>query len=111
MSEPTLTQVFGANAVQDANTLTISKADLASVGLTANATNTAESLIVALLLKASSYLNETNQSNTNTDIQVTIANSGFPQIVVRNNANYRQITYNVNLQTIDNGFVIDPDNY
>ncbi|MGI2909591.1 hypothetical protein AABK37_41075, partial [Hassallia sp. VBCCA 56010] len=33
--------------------------------------NTAESLLVALILKAASYLNETNQS-TNNDIQVTI---------------------------------------
>jgi hypothetical protein len=110
MAEPTLAQVFGSNATQDANTLTISKADLTSVGLTASANNTAESLVVALILKAASYLTETNQSS-NPDIQITIADSGFPQIVSRNNSQYRQITYNVNLQTPDTGFTIDPDNY
>ncbi len=111
MAEPTLQQVFGANATQNSTTLTISKADLAVVGLTASATNTAESLIVALMLLAGLYLKPTNQDTVNTDIQVTIADSGFPQLVSRNSAQWRQVTYNVNLQTADNGFAIDPDNY
>lgn len=110
MAEPTLSQVFGSNATQDATTLTIPKADLASVGLTASANNTAESLIVAILLKAADYLKDTNQQ-TNTDIQVTIADSGFPQIVTRNNVQYRQVTFNINLQTPDTGFTLDPNNY
>ncbi|MEH2145299.1 hypothetical protein [Nostoc sp.] len=110
MAEPTLQQVFGANASQTATTLTIAKADLASVGLTALASNTAESLMVGLLLKAAAYLKDSNQT-TDPDIQVTIADSGFPQLVNRNSAQWRQITYNVNLQTPDTGFAIDPDNY
>ena len=52
MPEPTLTQIFGAGAAQTATVLTIAKADLAAVGLTASSTNTAESLFVALLLQA-----------------------------------------------------------
>lgn len=111
MAEPTLIQVFGANATQTLSTLTISKTDLATVGLTASATNTAESLIVALLLLAGSYLKATNQTSVNTDIQVTIDDSGYPQLVSRNSLNWRQITYNVNLQTPDTGLTIDPDNY
>jgi hypothetical protein len=111
MPEPTLTQVFGVNATQTSTTLTISKADLVSVGLTASASNTAESLIVALLLMAGQYLKTTNQDSVNTDIQVTITDSGFPQLVSRNSTQWRQITYNVNLQTPDTGFTIDPDNY
>lgn len=110
MAEPTLTQVFGSGASQDANTITIQKTALATVGLTANSNNTAESLMVSIVLLAASYLNETNQT-ANPDIQVTIADSGFPQIVNRNSNQYRQITYNVNLQTVDTGFTIDPDNY
>ena len=110
MPEPTLIQVLGTGATQDATTLTIQKSALATVGLTASANNTAESLFVALLLLAANYLNDTNQT-TNVDIQVTIADSGFPQIVNRNSAQWRQITYNVNLQTPDTGFSIDPDNY
>jgi hypothetical protein len=110
MAEPTLVQVFGAGATQDATTLTILKSDLASVGLTASASNTAESLLVALILKAAAYLNDTTQT-TNADVQVTIADSGFPQIVIRNSTTYRQITYNLNLQKIDTGFTLDPDDY
>lgn len=110
MAEPTLQEVFGANASQNLTTLTITKADLASVGLTASATNTAESLIVAILLKAKVELNDTKQA-TNSDIQITVEQSAFPQIISRNSQNYRQITFNVDLQTIDNSFSIDPDNY
>ncbi|MBE9050651.1 hypothetical protein IQ243_09535 [Nostocales cyanobacterium LEGE 11386] len=42
MAEPTIAQVFGDNATQDTNTITITKADLVSTGLTASANNTAE---------------------------------------------------------------------
>ncbi len=110
MAEPTLQEVFGTNASQTATTLTITKADLTSVGLTASANNTAESLIVAILLKAKEYLSDTNQA-TNNDIQVTVEQSAFPQIISRNSQNYRQITFNVDLQTVDTSFNIDPDNY
>ncbi|MBW4642921.1 MAG: hypothetical protein KME23_07985 [Goleter apudmare HA4340-LM2] len=110
MAEPTLSQVFGSNATQDSTTFTISKADLASVSLTASANNTAESLVVAILLKAAAYLKDSSQQ-LDPDIQVTIADSGFPQIITRNNIQYRQVTFNVNLQTVDTGFVLDPDDY
>lgn len=110
MAEPSLSQVFGANATQTSTTLTITKADLASVGLTASANNTAESLIVALILKAAEYLNETNQT-TNPDIQVTIADSNFPQLVTRNSSQYRQTTYNLNLQTLSPTYTLDPDDF
>jgi hypothetical protein len=111
MAIPTLAQVFGASAQQNEGALTISKADLVATGLTINANNTAQALFVAILLKAANYLSTTNQTSVNTDIQITIADSGFPTVTSRNNANYRQITYNINLQTLDTGFTIDPDNY
>ncbi|MDZ8083197.1 MAG: hypothetical protein RMZ69_23835 [Nostoc sp. ChiQUE01a] len=107
MAEPTLQQVLGANATQDATTITIVKADL--TGLTASANNTAESLVTGIILKASGYLNSTNQA-TNTDIQITIEDSNFPQVVTRNNTQYRQTTYNVNFQSADN-YTLDPDNF
>ncbi|WP_375471094.1 hypothetical protein, partial [uncultured Nostoc sp.] len=84
---------------------------LATVGLSASSSNTAESLMVALLLLGATYLNTTNQDSVNTSIQVTIADSGFPQIVTRNSSQYRQITYNVNLQTPDTGLTVNPNNY
>ncbi|RUT08430.1 hypothetical protein DSM106972_015980 [Dulcicalothrix desertica PCC 7102] len=110
MAEPTLAQVFGANATQDASFLTISKSDLALVGLTPLADNTAESLKVAILLLAAIELNETKQE-TNPDIQVVISAGTTPSIISRNDANYRQVTYTVELQTLDTATTIDPDNY
>ena len=111
MAEPTLQQVFGANATQTATQLIISKADLAAVGLTASATNGGESLLVAMFLLARSYLTETNQT-TNPEQSITITDSFAPDAIVnRNNQNYRQRTYSVNLQKLDTGFNINPDDY
>ncbi|WP_017317106.1 hypothetical protein [Mastigocladopsis repens] len=110
MAEPTLTEVFGLGASQTDAQLIISKADLAAVGLTPAANNRAEQLFVALLLKVQAYLNPTSQE-TNPDIQIIIEEGTFPSIVFRNNQNYRQTTYTVNLQKLDNSSAIDPDDY
>lgn len=109
MPEPLGTDVFGPGFQQTATTFTIAKADLAAVGLTPTANNSAESLIVAILLLAQKYLNDDNQA-TNPDIQVTIA-QGFDSLVTRNNATYRQRSYTIDLQKIDNSPTIDPDDY
>lgn len=50
MQSLTLQQLFGTNAVQDNQSLVIRKSDLP--GLTPSANNTAESLLVAILLQA-----------------------------------------------------------
>lgn len=50
MENLTLQQLFGANAVQDSQTLTVRKSDLP--GLTQSANNHAESLLVGILLIA-----------------------------------------------------------
>ncbi|MFP5270325.1 hypothetical protein [Coleofasciculus sp.] len=109
MAEPTIEQVFGANSTQNLDDWVISKSDLQSVGLTPSATNTAESLFVALFLMAKIYLNQINQQ-TNPDIQVTIED-GFPSLVERNGITYRQRSFNVYLETPDSGSEIDPDNF
>jgi hypothetical protein len=49
MISNTLTQLFGANATQDNQSLVIRKSDLP--GLTPSSNNTAESLLVAILLQ------------------------------------------------------------
>lgn len=108
MAEPTLLQVFGANASQTATTLTITKADL--IGLTARVDNTAESLLAAINLKAKAYLNPTNQE-TNPDIQITIEESDFQSFVLRNSRSYRQRTLSINLEQLDTVGAIDPDSY
>lgn len=48
----TLTQLFGNSASQTATELVIQKSDLAAVGLTPQANNHAEQLVVAILLQA-----------------------------------------------------------
>ncbi len=112
MPEPTLTAIFGAGATQTATTLSIAKADLAAVGLTATATNSAESLFVALLLLAKAALTPTAQE-TNPDQSITVAQAdfNFQTLVERNSQTYRQSTYTVNLQKLDTGATIDPDDY
>lgn len=109
MAEPTLQQVFGANATQTATTLTITKADLSAVGLTQNANNTAESLFVGLLLLAKSYLTDASL-NSNPDQSISIVDS-FDSLVTRGTNQYRQKTYSVNLQKLDAASGIDPDDY
>lgn len=109
MPEPLITDIFGPGANQSADVLTISKVALASVGLVPAATNSAESLFVAVLLLAQKYLNDENQA-TNPDIQITIAQA-FDSLVTRNNTNYRQRSYSVNLQKLDDSIAINPNDY
>ncbi|MBE9213712.1 hypothetical protein IQ247_13730 [Plectonema cf. radiosum LEGE 06105] len=109
MAEPTLQDVFGANAIQDEFTLTITKADL--TGLTATANNTAESLLVGLLLKARSYLNQTN-FDTNIDQSVLIE-SGLSSFLSRgvDNTTYRTDSMTVSLAKVDTAGILSPDDY
>jgi hypothetical protein len=109
MAEPTLTQVFGTSAAQDATTLTITKADL--TGLTPSANNTAESLLVAIIVKALSALTQTN-FDSNTDQSIYIA-TGFPTFTFRgiNNDSYRIDQFTINLAKPDTAATIDPDDY
>lgn len=109
MAKPTLTQVFGAGAVQDATSLTIAKADLASVGLTADAADSAESLVVALLLKWKEYLNSTNR-DANLD-QVVYLEDGFASLTTRNNQEYQQRSITCYFEKQNTNTSIDPDDY
>jgi hypothetical protein len=109
MSKPTLQSVFGANAVQDATTITILKADLPT--LTASANNTAESLVVALSLKWQAGLTETN-FNSNIDQSIYVG-TGYPNFAFRgtNNTQYRVDQLTFNLAKIDTANTIDADDY
>lgn len=112
MAEPTITQVFGSGATQTATTLTIHKAALATVGLTADANNTAESLFVAMLLLAKNQLTVANQVlNVEQGITVADQDFDFQTLVSRNNAIYRQTTYSIKLQKVDTASVINPNDY
>ncbi len=110
MAEPTLQQIFGTNSTQTATELVISKADL--TGLTASANNSAESLFVAILLKAKSFLTTANY-DLNIDQSVTVVTPDFnaQSLVTRNNIQYRQYSETVNLYKVDSSSAIDPDDF
>lgn len=109
MAEPTLQEVFGSGATQDATTITILKSDLP--GLTATSDNTAESLLVGILLKNLAGLSQTN-FDTNLDQSIYVA-TGFPNFAFRgpDNSQYRVDQLTVNFAKFDTGGVIDPDDY
>lgn len=111
MAQETLQQVFGANVTQTATTLTINKADLAAVGLTANAANNPGELFTALLLNAQAgAYNSTNQG-TNPEVPITITESTYPSIDVRNSQNYLQQNFTVSFETVLAATTVNPMNY
>lgn len=109
MSEPTLEQVFGTGASQDANQLVISKAALAAVGLTPTIDNTAESLFAAIHKIAINSLSAQNQTlNPDQHVSLQAANS-----TVFETAYGTRLRQNV-LVGFDNPFInpgITPDDY
>lgn len=109
MAEPTLTEIFGAGATQDADTITIVKADLPR--LTPAAFNRAESLLTGIVLKAQSGLSKTGFDN-NLDQSIYI-DQGYPSFTFRgtNNDSYRVDQLTINLSKPDTNAEIDPNNY
>jgi hypothetical protein len=87
MAEPTLTAVFGANATQTSTDLVIKKSDLVEAGLTPSADNTAESLLLAIILKFKLVLTDAAR-DTNIDQSVAVVDGYSPSITTRNNAVY-----------------------
>ncbi|MBD2516868.1 hypothetical protein H6G93_17955 [Nostoc sp. FACHB-973] len=111
MAEPSLTAVFGANATQTSTDLVIKKSDLTSVGLTPGANNTAESLLLAVNLKAQEALTEAAR-DTNIDQSVTLTDGFSPSITTRNNAIYLRNTISIEVdKELTGADVIDPDDY
>lgn len=111
MAEPTLQEVFGQNATQDANTITIRKSDLAVTGLTASANNTGESLLVALVVFAARSLTEANRTSDTANRNVSVNYSG-QDLVDQSTAGYfRRDAYSVLLYKTTTLATIDPDDY
>jgi hypothetical protein len=110
MAEPSLISLFGASATQSSTLLTLTKADFAT--LTASSSNTAESLLVALLLKWQSILTSTAQS-TNPDQSVRVE-KGSESIVTdfnQNNAQYVEVPFTITLRKAYTALTIDPDDF
>jgi hypothetical protein len=110
MAEPTLQEIFGANATQNATDIIIKKADLP---MTAAETNRGEQVLAGIIKKASTSLTDANFSN-NPDQSISIA-AGFDQLAYRT-VNNNQITLAQTQLTI--GFAkvyttagITPDDY
>jgi hypothetical protein len=109
MAEPILTAIFGSSATQTATQLIISKADLATVGLTASATNTAESLLAAIIALAQPALGETTYGS-NLEQSIVIVD-GTDSLTTRGNITYRQKTKTIEFFKVDNLGIFDPDDY
>lgn len=109
MTEPTLVFVFGAGATQDANSITIQKASLATKGLVPTAQNSAEGLFVAIMLVAADAL-PPEKLATNPDQSISIE-KGFESLETRGNETYRQTTFNINLQKLAPTTPIRADDY
>lgn len=109
MAVPTLADIFGPGASQTATSITISKADLPT--LTASATNTAQQLLVAILLKAQAILNPTAR-DSNPDIKATIDYGGQTIFPIANSTDLdRQDTYTVTLHKTIASVQVDADDY
>lgn len=109
MAEPTLAAIFGSSVTQTSTTLTISKTDLATVGLTASATNTPESLLAAIIVLAQASLGELTYE-TNLDQSITIID-GADSLVTRGSTTYRQKTKTIEFFKVDTSGNFDPDDY
>ncbi|MGB6297138.1 MAG: hypothetical protein WBF90_13295 [Rivularia sp. (in: cyanobacteria)] len=109
MAEPSLQEIFGAGATQDVNSLIIDKADLVAIGLTASATNTAESLLAAIIAIAQQTLTTTRQ-DANPEQSITIEDS-IESLTTRNNQTYRQLSKSLNFEKLDTQSAFDPDDY
>ncbi|WP_414622045.1 hypothetical protein [Calothrix sp. CCY 0018] len=111
MAEPTLQEIFGTGASQDLASLTIDKTDLTAVGLTADANNTGESLLIAVLLKAREYLTQANY-DANLD-QSVLVDDGLPSFLNRgvDSTPYRTDQLTVTLSKVDTNQIINPDDY
>jgi hypothetical protein len=109
MATPTLTQVFGSNATQTATQLIISKNDLVVTGLSASATNSADSLLAAIIAFSQSALADANVT-TNVGQTIGIADS-FQSITTISSTNYLVTSKTVNFYKPFTSGGFDPDDY
>ena len=71
-----LEQVFGPGTTQDATTITIPKANFASFGLTATATNNPQALLFCIVRYASNHLTEARRADDRAIQPITITLAG-----------------------------------
>lgn len=110
MAEPTLQQVFGAGATQDANTLTISKSALTAKGLQANGENSAEALLVAIVMLANDALSETSRATDLENRTVTVVYSG-QDLISQGGKTFQRDAFSVLLYKETQYAAINPNDY
>jgi hypothetical protein len=114
MAEPTLTDIFGTGALQDATTLTIQKSALQAVGLTVSANNKAEALLSAILKLAAVTLTSDSRDN-NIDQSILVDTGNTPSFTTRTSGTttntYIRDTITVELDKLYSSTGIDPDDY
>jgi hypothetical protein len=109
MAEPTLEQLFGVGTTQTATTLTIPKSGLLAVGLTASATNSAESLLAAILKLCQTELSPAKAA-ANPDQSLTISDSPASLVAVGSTLFYRKNII-ISFGAVTNAAGITPDAY
>ena len=109
MAEPTLAAIFGNDASQTATQLIISKADLATVGLTASASSTPESLLAAIIALAQPNLGEVGY-DANLDQSIVITDQG-DSLTSRGSVTYRLKSKTIEFYKPDTLGAFDPDDY
>lgn len=95
MAEPTLQEVFGANATQSATDIVIKKADLASTGLVAAVDNKAEQLFVGMLLRSAATLTEASRQSDQSNRNVTVYYGGQDLTGNASTGTFRRDAYSV----------------
>jgi hypothetical protein len=110
MAEPTLVEVFGTGATQDADTITIQKSQL---DLTASANNRAETLLAAIIKKAQDRLTG-EEFNASLDQSILIA-PGYDSLITRSvggtTGQYYQTQLTLNFARVQLSSGLTPDDY
>jgi hypothetical protein len=109
MAEPTLDQLFGTGTTQTATTLTIPKSGLVALGLTPTATNSAESLLAAILKLCQTSLSPANAAS-NINQSLTVSNSPDSLVTVGQTSSYRKNII-ISFGAVTNVAGITPDAY
>ncbi|MEH1785877.1 MAG: hypothetical protein V7L23_09925 [Nostoc sp.] len=121
MSNFTLQQIFGDNAVQDGDSITIAKADLAqNTGFTASDENDGESVLTALIVQAESLGLNTNNRDGGEDSDPSISqqvavSSSSPALITRADVDGNIFYFKRDSYTIDFDFplpaTVNPNDY
>lgn len=109
MAEPTLEQLFGVGTTQTAIALTVPKSGLVALGLTPSATNTAESLLAAILKLCQASLSPTKAA-TSPDQSITVSDSPASLVTVGSETRYRKNII-ISFGSVTNTAGITPDAY